>query len=148
MLFRSSLRRRQKKNPGAPPGTLVVDPSALKPVLHDIGFGPDSITEDDEPSLDDVKRSLESRSVTWLNVDGLGSAETLESIGTRFDLHRLALEDVLNVDHRPTVESYGSFFVRCPTDAGSRERVRYRAGQSFPREEFRRHISGKTRRLS
>lgn len=47
--------------------------------------------------------------VLWLNVDGLGDAETIAEIGRLFDLHPLALEDVLNVHQRPKDESYGTY---------------------------------------
>lgn len=44
--------------------------------------------------------------ITWLDVDGLMDDRLLRSLGERFDLHVLLLEDVLNTDHRPKVEEY------------------------------------------
>jgi magnesium transporter len=44
--------------------------------------------------------------VLWVNVDGLHDAELVKSVGDRFGLHPLAVEDILSVDGRPTVEVY------------------------------------------
>jgi magnesium transporter len=44
--------------------------------------------------------------VVWVNVDGLGDEGVLSRLGNLFNLHRLALEDVVNVSQRPKVEPY------------------------------------------
>ena len=45
--------------------------------------------------------------MTWINVEGLGDAGTIEQFGELFGLHRLALEDTVNVHQRAKVEDYG-----------------------------------------
>ena len=47
------------------------------------------------------------RPVTWINVEGLGDARTIEQFGELFGLHRLALEDTVNLHQRAKVENYG-----------------------------------------
>src|SRR6185436_12225949 len=42
-----------------------------------------------------------------INVDGLGNADILQQLGDLFQLHRLALEDVVNVHQRAKVEQFG-----------------------------------------
>ena len=50
--------------------------------------------------------------VSWVNVDGVGHAGTVEAIGDAFALHRLALEDVMHVTQRPKVEDFdGHLFI-------------------------------------
>ncbi|HYD47744.1 MAG TPA: magnesium/cobalt transporter CorA, partial [Terriglobales bacterium] len=44
--------------------------------------------------------------VTWVNVDGVGDVEAMKQLGEVFDLHPLALEDVVHVHQRPKVEPY------------------------------------------
>jgi len=44
--------------------------------------------------------------VLWVNVDGLHDAELVKSVGERFGLHPLAVEDILSVGGRPTAEVY------------------------------------------
>jgi magnesium transporter len=46
----------------------------------------------------------------WVDVDGLGDADTVRSLGEIFNLHPLALEDVLHVFQRPKLEQYGEHY--------------------------------------
>jgi magnesium transporter len=55
---------------------------------------------------------MEDGKVRWIEMNGLGDVETLRALGAKFDLHPLALEDVLNVGQRPKIEPYpGHLFV-------------------------------------
>lgn len=101
-------RIRAKAAPGAPPGTLVGLPDATKPKIEVISYGPDDLLETAAEDLEAVREVVGVRPVTWLNVDGVGHAETIEALGELFDLHPLALEDVINVHQRPKLEEYES----------------------------------------
>jgi magnesium transporter len=52
---------------------------------------------------------LDNQRVTWINIDGLGDVEVLRRLGSRFNLHPLALEDVLSTGQRPKVEQYDDY---------------------------------------
>jgi magnesium transporter len=54
-----------------------------------------------------IPETLDDWSMVWINVVGLGDEATLRQIAERFGLHRLAVEDVVNVHQRPKVEAYG-----------------------------------------
>jgi len=97
---------RRRSAPGSPPGTVVVDPLAPAPRMQLFSYGEHAFREAPEASLDDVDAGAAAGLTLWLNVDGLGHADTLERIGTRFALHPLALEDVVNVHQRPKFEAY------------------------------------------
>ena len=98
--------------PGSSPGTLVADPSALPPRMEVIAYGPDNFTRQSIKDVDEVQGFLGKWPVTWVNVDGLGDAHTIERFGAMFHLHALALEDVVNVHQRATLETYeGHHFV-------------------------------------
>lgn len=56
--------------------------------------------EDCTPYLDRISR-------TWIQVNGRPDADTLRSLGRLFDLHELALEDVLNTGQRPKLDIFG-----------------------------------------
>ena len=98
--------KRHAKEPGAPPGTLVVHPEAEKPAMYLLAYnGADCM----ETVIDDVaaiREHLGKWPVVWVNVDGLGDIEVIEQLGDLFGLHRLALEDVLSLNQRPKVEEY------------------------------------------
>lgn len=48
--------------------------------------------------------------VNWINVDGLSDVELLRKLGQQFNIHPLALEDVLNTTQRAKVEQYADHF--------------------------------------
>ena len=105
-------RIRRRTPPGSSPGTLVVDPAAPSPVVWMISFGPNAVEEGevDERDLRELSRishSLQHHPVTWINIDGLGDAQTLQRVADLFGLHRLALEDIVNTHQRAKVEAYG-----------------------------------------
>jgi len=43
-------------------------------------------------------------SVSWINIDGIHDVEIVKTIGKKFDIHPLILEDILNPYQRPKVE--------------------------------------------
>jgi magnesium transporter len=71
-----------------------------------IAYGPDKVTEQLITQPAELAAYLDTWPVTWINVDGLGDEETLRTLGEHFGLHRLALEDVVNLGQRPKVEPY------------------------------------------
>ncbi|MFW6358201.1 MAG: magnesium/cobalt transporter CorA, partial [Chroococcales cyanobacterium] len=54
---------------------------------------------------------IESDSVSWVDVLGLGSEEVLKQLGKIFKLHPLLLEDVVNVPQRPKFDDYNEQLV-------------------------------------
>jgi magnesium transporter len=92
---------------GAAPGTIIVDPNALPSHLSVIAYGPQDHMEAKEVRPQELRELLGRWPVLWVNVDGLGSAEVLMELGEVFGIHRLALEDVVNVPQRPKIEEYG-----------------------------------------
>ncbi|MGD8394993.1 MAG: magnesium/cobalt transporter CorA [Candidatus Eiseniibacteriota bacterium] len=98
----------RRTRPGTAPGTLAVDPEAPPPRITAIAYGPDGLVEQPIADLAELDRLRDLHPVIWVNVDGLGDSEVVAAIGGRFGLHRLALEDVVNVHQRPKVEDYGS----------------------------------------
>jgi magnesium transporter len=45
--------------------------------------------------------------VRWINVDGLSDMDVIHALAAKYNLHPLAIEDVLNIPERPKVESIG-----------------------------------------
>jgi len=93
--------------PGSPPATLsphLVDGQGRKPGIQIIEYDKDTLEERDITDLGELAKHFDNRKITWINIDGLGDVETLTFLGERFNLHPLALEDVLNTGQRPKVE--------------------------------------------
>jgi len=98
--------RRRRPPPGSSPGILIADPLAAPPVVRMQAWGPDGIEEFEGFDLERLAAWRRRWPVVWLDVDGLGDVQLIERIGELFGLHRLALEDVVNVGQRAKVERY------------------------------------------
>jgi len=102
-------RRRRRRTPvGASPGTLQLAADAPPPQIAAIGFGPQGVVERKPIDLDEIVALRGSCSVIWIDVTGFGDVATLQRLREMFDLHRLALEDVVSQQQRAKVEDYGS----------------------------------------
>lgn len=107
--FRARMREKLKRRarPGTAPGTLTIDPASPRPEIRVVAYGPDGFKEGAIARPAELKEYLARWPVTWVNVDGLGDAATIRELGEIFNLHPLALEDVVNVHQRAKVEQYG-----------------------------------------
>jgi len=85
---------------------MIAHPDASKPKINLMAFSADSFVEKEDVSTEDILSLRESHSVTWVDVIGLGNAETIVALGKLFGLHDLALEDVLNTHQRPKTEEF------------------------------------------
>lgn len=107
-----SPRRRRHAAPGTAPGLLTADPGAHPSRFRVLAYGPDAVEEGDNiapAALADLRARFP---MVWVDVDGLQDIEAIRSLGQVFDLHGLALEDVVNVHQRPKAEDYAdSLFV-------------------------------------
>jgi len=103
---RAKARPRRRSKVGTAPGLLIADPNAAQPTLHVIAYGPDRVTEFADCTMETALAARGQAPMVWIDVAGLGDAELIASIGEAFGLHRLALEDVVDVHERPKVETY------------------------------------------
>ena len=98
---------RSRAPAGAPPGAFQIDPKAPQPTIEVIAYGPDEFLEQKVSDLDRLPELLEKWPVVWINVYGLGDARVIDRMAEMFDLHPLAVADVVNVTQRAKVELYG-----------------------------------------
>jgi magnesium transporter len=106
--------RRIRGNVGAAPGVEHEDIVRLPG-----GSGPVTVTcidycpaEVQVQEITDLKDFLEHHrpewsAVRWINADGLSDMNVIHALATKYELHPLAVEDLLHVSQRPKVESYG-----------------------------------------
>ena len=92
------------EEPGSSPGTIRIAPDAPPPELIAIDYNRTHWERQILAAPSDCEPLLNSGSVTWLDVQGLGCEETLRHLGQIFRLHALTLEDIANVPQRPKVE--------------------------------------------
>lgn len=97
--------------PGSIPGTLRIDPDAPPPILVLIDYCEANATRIPNLTPEICASYLDTESVSWLDVMGIGSEDILRRLAKVFNLHPLVLEDVVNVPQRPKVEDFGSQLV-------------------------------------
>lgn len=66
------------------------------------------LTEKVVTDLDEVVDLARRPTTTWVNVTGLKDLKVLQRLGEIFDIHPLALEDVLNTRHPPKIDDFGT----------------------------------------
>lgn len=132
----AAARQRRRTAPGAPPGTLKIDPEAPRPLIKVIAYSDQELVEQEIENPREVLAYLGRYPVTWINVDGLGDAQILRELGEIFEIHPLALEDVVNVHQRAKLEHYPGhqFLVFHQVDPGERiqsEQISLFLGSNF-----------------
>nr|WP_290227201.1 magnesium/cobalt transporter CorA [Trichocoleus desertorum] len=92
--------------PGSMPGTLKIESDAPLPTIVLIDYCEAKATKIHLEAPEDCVPYLDTESVSWVDVKGLGSEDILNRLGQVFKLHPLVLEDIVNVPQRPKVEEY------------------------------------------
>ncbi len=100
--------RRQKKAPGAAPGTLVHtgEVKTERVQIHRMDYDAERLDERELAAVDEAFPLEEGPSVTWLNVDGLHDVQVVQTLGERLGLHPLVTEDILSTGQRPKLDDY------------------------------------------
>ena len=94
--------------PGTPPGTLArhehVAPVPTR--ISMIDYDEHSWHEIVDIDPNECKSYLAKPTVTWIHVQGHVAPELMQQFGELFNLHALAMEDVLNSGQLPKTEGY------------------------------------------
>ncbi len=103
--------------PGTAPGTLEYrtqpgEPPRPPARLTLYRFDAEGVDEQVDVAVADCKPSGKPGEATWLHVQGAPSPELMASLGLAFDLHPLAMEDVMGRGQRSKFEAYeNQYFV-------------------------------------
>ncbi len=97
--------------PGSMPGTLSIEEDASPSILILIDYQADHAIRKQVKTPEECHPFLDKESVSWVDVQGLGSEDILQRLGKVFHLHPLVLEDVVNVPQRPKVEEHADQLV-------------------------------------
>jgi magnesium transporter len=72
-----------------------------------IDYTADQLTEEADVSIDRALQLGDSRSVTWINVDGVHDEKIVKRIGDHIRLHDLVQEDIVSPHQRPKADPDG-----------------------------------------
>lgn len=107
--LRTLRRRVTRLPPGSTPGALRVVEDAKPPRIELVVYGPEELLLEDDPEIESIARLVGQSRVVWADVKGVDHAPTIERVGKAFQLHRLAIEDIVNVPQRSKVEDYSDY---------------------------------------
>lgn len=116
---RVTRRKRARVGVGATPGIITTQPGARPTSASLIAYDESDLVERPVSDAAAIQAALTDHRVLWVNVVGLADGALIEEIGRVFDLHPLALEDVVHTHQRAKVDEYPSshfVVVRVPND--------------------------------
>lgn len=94
---------------GLSPGTLlhIGERRLDKARLEFIRYTPEQIERRDDLTPEECLADCHQPGLCWVNLLGIHDVPLVEQLGRGFGLNSLALEDLLNTDHRPKAENFG-----------------------------------------
>jgi len=105
------LNKKQTRKAGLPPGTLLyTGEKKEEPIkIHVIDYDESNFLETELSTIEACIPYKNKPTVTWINIDSVQNIPVLEKLGECFGLHRLVMEDIVNIDQRPKTEDYGEY---------------------------------------
>ena len=99
---------KSKLKAGLPPGSLIHIGEKLtdKSDLELISYNKDKIELFTSENPQKIFSRMDPNEFHWVNLDGLHNIELIETLGKKFQLHPLLLEDILNTEQRPKSEEH------------------------------------------
>lgn len=110
------LRRKQERItaefnlPGMRLDQAITGQPIPKPIVNVLAYSPDGFVEKQVDDLSELIGFFANWPVTWVNVDPMGEGPVVhvvvEKFAKMFNLHELAVDDIVNVHQRAKVEEY------------------------------------------
>lgn len=103
--------KKVSKTAGLVPGTLVHvgEKKTGRIRISVIDYDGKRFQEKEIKKIEDCFPYKDTPTVTWINIDGIHDVETIEKIGSYFELHPLVLEDIVNAAQRPKLEDFETY---------------------------------------
>ncbi|MGE0021735.1 MAG: magnesium/cobalt transporter CorA [Draconibacterium sp.] len=105
-------KQKRKSKLGLPPGSLVfTGEQKMEQVDISVFNYSETFFQEFRPkSIDEVIQLIKNTSgVVWINIDGLHEEKSIEGLCTVLDIHKLTMEDIVNVNQRPKLEEYPKY---------------------------------------
>ncbi len=97
---------RKKRKVGVPPGTPVYTGEKINFSTEWTCFVYNDDQIEEIKDYQSVNSETLNNKVLWLDVRGVHEPSLVEQIGLKFNIHPLAVEDILDVDQRPKLDEY------------------------------------------
>jgi len=87
----------------------VGDKKAEEVSITIIDYDEAHLEEKEAKEIEECFPFKDTPTVTWINIDGIQNVDVVEKIGRHFNLHPLAIEDIVNTGQRPKMEDFGDY---------------------------------------
>ncbi|NOT68147.1 MAG: magnesium/cobalt transporter CorA [Methylophilaceae bacterium] len=106
-----SAKVRRSRKVGLPPGSLLPmgEVKTVRTSITLLDYDVDAISEKTLTTDEAFKLMPPAQGRRWVNVYGLHDAALMAQLGKNFGLHPLVLEDILNTDQRPKIDSFDQY---------------------------------------
>lgn len=96
------------KKAGMAPGSLIPisETQSDKIQISLFDYNAEKLTEMKDSNLQECLKGLNTTDTTWINISGIDDIHTIETIGRRFGLHPLLLEDIVSSGQRSKLDDY------------------------------------------
>ncbi len=96
---------------GLPPGTLQhIGKKKTQQIKFElIEYNQQNFKSCELTSINDCLNNLIQNESSWLNIEGLHDTDAIATVGQKFKLHPLLLEDVLDTHQRPKFEDFDTY---------------------------------------
>ena len=103
--------KRVSKTIGLTPGSLVHigDKRTEKVKITIIDYNQTEFQQKEAKIADECFPFRDTKTISWINVDGIHDLSIIEKIGECFNIHPLILEDIVNTSQRPKLEDLGDY---------------------------------------
>lgn len=91
---------------GGAPGDIRFHPDALPPQITLLDYNQSDVKKININQPEECIPYLDSETISWVDIGGLGGEETWQKIKQVFNLHPMALEDIIHVPQRPKMEEF------------------------------------------
>ena len=92
----------RSKSQGLAPGSMVfIGRQKMEKIkIKLISFNEENLLDKELTDIDSIPE-FDEKMTNWINIDGLHDTQSLEKLRDRYNISPLAMEDMLNTDHRP-----------------------------------------------
>lgn len=91
---------------GAAPGAIRTDDAARPTHSRLTSVSADRCVTVEQPSIGAIREAHRSAGLVWVHVTGFADTDWIRELGELFDVHELALADIVNLHQRPKLEEY------------------------------------------
>lgn len=103
-----SIIRRRPNKLGIPAGSLL-DAKNGELDIEIIDYDSNRLEEKKVDDLTECFKYKKTKTISWINIEGISNSQIIREIGKEFDVHELILEDIMTIGQRPKIEETDNY---------------------------------------